>query len=85
MIITIMIMIITIEKEVKFKATKKDLDYFWKRNCKNIKAVTFQKWRYIQKDFLVATFNFILSYLHHYLELLLSLLCYITYNDFIFI
>ena len=59
MIITIMIMIITIEKEVKFKATKKDLDYFWKRNCKNIKAVTFQKWRYIQKDFLVATFNLI--------------------------
>lgn len=30
MIITIMIMIITIEKEVKFKATKKDLDLFLK-------------------------------------------------------
>ena len=30
MIITIMIMIITIEKEVKFKATKKDLGLFLK-------------------------------------------------------
>ena len=30
MIITIMIMIITIEKEVKFKATKKALDLFLK-------------------------------------------------------
>ena len=49
---------------------KRDLIDFWKRNCKDLKAVTFQKSGkkhfYIFKVFLVATFKAFLFYYCRY-------------------
>ena len=56
-----MITIMIIVREKENNCNKRDLIDFWKRNCKDFKAVTFQKSGrevvFIFKVFLVANFN----------------------------
>ena len=64
----IVIMIIKMEKEII--ATKETWLIFWKRNCKDFKAVSFQKsekkYYFISKVFLVAPLMLFLFYYCHY-------------------